>query len=81
MSGPSRRDVAYGLAVVSGAVLFFLIFAAIFVGSWVLVIIVLLAYAGAGALRALLWPGIAAVAGGLGWVGGKTAAILAPRVR
>jgi hypothetical protein len=90
-------------------VLFFLSFAAIFTGSWPLLLLFLLSYAAVGALavrlgevrpaplalvlaapalpwvlwllpasiaedgvlRALLWPGLATLAGGLGWLGGK----------
>jgi hypothetical protein len=112
MSAESRAVITYGLGLLGGTVLFFLSFAAIFVGSWVLLLCVLLCYAAAGALgvrvgrvapsaaalilaapavpwllwlfpaslaeagllRALLWPGIAGIAGGLGWLGGRVAA-------
>jgi hypothetical protein len=95
-----------------GAVLFFLAFAAIFNGSWAMLLLVLMLYAATGAcavwlggvtpsllalvlitpavpwvlwlfpasipkagvLRALLWPGIVALMGGLGWLGGVAAA-------
>jgi hypothetical protein len=117
MSAQSRVAITYGLGLVSGTLLFFLTFGAIFVGSWALLLFFLLGYAVAGAvgvrvggvapsslafvltlpavpwvlwlfpasvaeagfLRALLWPGIAVIAGGLGWLGGKTAAILRAR--
>ena len=92
-----------------GAVLFFLTFAAIFNGSWVMLLLFLLCYAAAGALavwaggvsplplalvliapalpwmawlfpasiaeagvlRALLWPRLVLLMGGVGWLGGK----------
>jgi hypothetical protein len=112
MSAESRAVITYGLGLLAGTVLFFLNFAAIFVGSWALLLCFLLCYAAAGALgvrlgrvtpgagalilaapavpwllwlfpgsvaeagllRALLWPGIAGIAGGLGWLGGWMAA-------
>jgi hypothetical protein len=114
MSAESRAVITYGLGLLAGTVLFFLNFAAIFVGSWALLLCFLLCYAAAGALgvrlggvtpgaaalilaapavpwllwlfpasvaeaglpRALLWPGIAGIAGGLGWLGGRMAAAL-----
>jgi hypothetical protein len=45
----------YGAAFVSGAALFFLCFAAIFNGSWPLLLVFLLGYAAAGALG--VWAG------------------------
>lgn len=45
-----REGVTYGLALLGGAVLFFLCFAAIFNGSWPLLLCFLLCYAVAGAL-------------------------------
>jgi hypothetical protein len=98
-------------------VLFFLAFAAIFNGSWWLLLFFLLGYAGAGALavwaggvapgplalvltapavpwvlwlfpasipeagfgRALLWPAMVVLMGGLGWLGGKAVAVAAAR--
>ncbi len=50
MRSLARAGPTYGAAFLGGAVLFFLIFAAIFNGSWVLLIFFLLCYAGAGAL-------------------------------
>lgn len=46
----SAAAMTYGAAVLAGAVLFFLCFAAIFNGSWTLLLIFLLCYAAAGAL-------------------------------
>jgi hypothetical protein len=109
--------ITYGLAVLTGALLFFFTFAAVFVGSWGMLLSVLLGYGAAGAvgtryggvapgsvalalcmpaapwvlwlvpavaaedglLRALSWPGLALLAGGLGWVGGKAAAVVSAR--
>ncbi|HEX6861475.1 MAG TPA: hypothetical protein VF414_01605 [Thermoanaerobaculia bacterium] len=111
-AGPARPALAYGAAFLAGAVLFFLVFAAAFNGSWTLLAAFLLCYGAAGALtvrlgrvaaapvalalvapalpwvlwlfpasipeaglaRALLWPGLVLVGGGLGWVGGRIAA-------
>jgi hypothetical protein len=50
MSAQSRASITYGLGLLSGALLFFLIFGAVFVGSWLLLLVVLLGYAVAGAL-------------------------------
>ena len=47
---PTRAGLTYGAAFIGGAVLFFLTFAAIFNGSWVLLLLFLLCYAEAGAL-------------------------------
>ena len=104
----SRAPLAYMSAVVIGAVLFFLCFAAAFNGSWTLLVSFMLCYGLAGAVgvragnaapgplavalvaaafpwmtwlfpasvaeaglpRALLWPAIVAVMGGLAWLGG-----------
>jgi len=109
---PGRAAIGYGVALLAGALLFFLIFAAIFNGSWSLLVLFLLGYAGAGALavrvgavrprpvalvlvapalvwimwlfpasipeaglrRALLWPALVVLMGGLGWLGGYAAA-------
>jgi hypothetical protein len=98
-------------------VLFFLNFAAVFNGSWALLLLFLLGYAAAGALavwaggvapgpvalvliapavpwvlwlfpasipeagvlRALLWPALVVLMGGLGWLGGKVAAVAGAR--
>ena len=117
MTSPRRAGFAYGVAFMGGAVLFFLSFAAIFTGSWPLLLVFLLTYAvlgalavrlggvsptplavvlaapalpwvlwlfpasiaEAGVLRALLWPGLATLAGGLGWLGGKAAAVARAR--
>jgi hypothetical protein len=46
----SRALPTYVLAVVSGTVLFFLIFGAVFVGAWPLLIVFLLCYMAAGAV-------------------------------
>jgi hypothetical protein len=111
--GNVRAALTYGAAFVVGAALFFLSFAAIFNGSWALLLLFLGCYAAAGALavwiggvspmalalvlagpalpwvlwlfpasileagvlRALLWPGLALLMGGLGWLGGKAVAI------
>jgi hypothetical protein len=113
MTAQSRAAITYGLGLLSGALLFFLIFGAVFVGSWLLLLVVLLGYAATGALgvriggvaprsmaltlaapavpwvlwlfptaaaeegflRALPWPGLALVAAGAAWVGGKAAAV------
>jgi hypothetical protein len=110
-SSGARAGLTYGAAFLGGGVLFFLTFAAIFNGSWALLILFLLGYAGAGALavrvgavpasaaalvlvapaapwmvwlfpasipeagvlRAMLWPGLVALMGGLAWLGGKVA--------
>jgi hypothetical protein len=50
MSTQSRAGLTYGVALLSGAVLFFLCFAAIFNGSWPLLLFFVLCYAAAGAL-------------------------------
>lgn len=55
MNSPARAGLTYGAALVCGAVLFFLNFAAIFNGSWPLLIFFLLGYAAAGALG--VWAG------------------------
>lgn len=60
MSARSRQAVAYGVCLVSGAALFFLCFAAIFNGSWPLLLFFLLGYVAAGALG--VWAGGAAPA-------------------
>ena len=52
MSTSSRRLVAQTCAVVAGAVLFFLVFAAVFVGAWPLLLALAGAYAAAGAIVA-----------------------------
>ncbi|HUR93886.1 MAG TPA: hypothetical protein VMY76_04855 [Gemmatimonadales bacterium] len=108
----ARTSVTYVLALVGGAILFFLVFAAAFNGIRSLLILFLLSYAGAGALgvrrggatpvplaitlvapaipwvtwlfpasvpesglwRALLWPGMVAIAFGLAWAGGAMSA-------
>ena len=105
----ARIGLTYGMALLGGAVLFFLNFAAIFNGSWSLLLFFLLGYTAAGALgvgvggvapaplalvlaapaipwlvwlfpasiaeagvvRALWWPGLGLLIGGLGWAGGK----------
>ena len=46
----SRAAVTYCLGFVAGVVLFFLSFGAVFTGAWPLLILFVLAYAGAGAL-------------------------------
>jgi hypothetical protein len=107
LTAQSRAGLTYAAALLSGAVLFFLCFAAIFNGSWPLLLVFLLCYAAAGAfgvwagrvkvvplalslaapalpwvlwlfpasiaeagvLRALLWPGLGVVMGGLAWLG------------
>lgn len=117
MTAQSRAAITYGLGLLSGALLFFLIFGAVFVSSWLSLLVVLLGYAAAGALgvrtggvaprsmaltlaapavpwvlwlfpaaaaeegllRALPWPGLALVAAGAGWVGGKAAAVWSAR--
>ena len=50
----------YSLALVAGATLFFLVFAAVFNGIWSLLVLFVLSYAGAGALGV----GVGAVAPG-----------------
>jgi hypothetical protein len=50
VSASSRATVMYVLALIAGAVLFFLIFGAVFVGAWPLLIVFLLCYAAAGAI-------------------------------
>jgi hypothetical protein len=55
MSTESRASLTYVAALLSGAVLFFLCFAAIFTGSWPLLCFFLLCYAAAGALG--VWVG------------------------
>ena len=50
MSVQSRAGLTYGVALFSGAVLFFLCFAAIFNGSWPPLLFLLVCYAAAGAL-------------------------------
>jgi hypothetical protein len=50
MSGLSREVVTYSLALATGAVLFFLCFAAVFNGIWPLLVLFVLCYAGAAAL-------------------------------
>ena len=42
--------MTYGLGLAAGAVLFFLLFGTVFVGSWLMLAMVLLGYAGAGAV-------------------------------
>jgi hypothetical protein len=117
LSSPLRAGLTYTGAVLGGAVLFFLSFAAIFNGSWPLLLFFLLCYAGAGAIgvavggvapaplaialsapavpwvlwlfpasipeaglvRALLWPALAVLMSGLGWLGGKAVAPAAAR--
>ena len=49
MSTRSRADLTFVAAFLAGIVLFFLVFAAIFNGSWPLLLLFLLCYAGAGA--------------------------------
>ncbi|HEY9505414.1 MAG TPA: hypothetical protein VIQ27_05565 [Gemmatimonadales bacterium] len=51
----ARAGLTYGVAFLGGAGLFFLTFAAIFNGSWSLLLFFLLAYVGAGALA--VWVG------------------------
>jgi hypothetical protein len=46
----SRASLSYVLALVGGALLFLLIFSAVFVGAWPLLILFLLCYAAAGAV-------------------------------
>jgi hypothetical protein len=113
----ARTGLTYGAAFLGGAVLFFLAFAAIFNGSWAMLLLFLLGYAAAGALavriggvaampvalvliapaapwllwlfpasiteagelRALLWPALVGLMGGLAWVGGKAAAFVRTR--
>jgi hypothetical protein len=108
MRAQVRSGLAYGMALLAGALLFFLSFAAIFNGSWPLLLCFLLGYAAVGALavwagdvtptplalvltapaipwvawlfpasipesgvvRALAWPVLVLIVGGLGWVGG-----------
>src|SRR5829696_5292187 len=53
-----RTIVTYCLALMGGALLFFLVFAAVFNGIWSLLIVFLLGYAAAGALG--VWIGGAA---------------------
>ena len=117
MSALARAGLTYGAAFLGGAVLFFLAFAAIFNGSWAMLLLFLLGYAAAGALavrigdvaampvalvliapaapwllwlfpasipeagvlRALLWPALVGLMGGLAWVGGKAAAFARAR--
>jgi hypothetical protein len=55
LSSPARTSLTFGAAFLCGAVLFFLCFAAIFNGSWVLLLLFLLGYALAGALGT--WAG------------------------
>jgi hypothetical protein len=55
LTSPTRTSLSIGAALLCGAVLFFLCFAAIFNGSWVLLLLFLLGYAVAGALGA--WVG------------------------
>jgi hypothetical protein len=55
LNSPTRPGLTYGAALVGGAVLFFLNFAAIFNGSWPLLAVFLLGYAAAGALA--VWAG------------------------
>ena len=112
-----RAGVVHVLGFLGGAVLFFLVFAAIFNGLWPLLIVFVLCYAAAGALgvrvggalpanmatalviaavpwtlwlfpasvleagllRALLWPGLVAVAWGIAWLGGRTAMVARTR--
>ncbi len=50
LSAQARVALTYGVALLSGAVLFFLCFAAIFNGSWPLLLFFVLCYAAAGAL-------------------------------
>jgi hypothetical protein len=50
VSSQSRSVLTYGVTFVSGAVLFFLSFAAIFNGSWALLLLFLLCYPVAGAV-------------------------------
>ena len=107
MSTGPRAGLTYAAAFVAGGVLFFLCFAAIFNGSWVMLLGILLCYVPAGAFgvrlghaapgslslvlvapavpwvlwlfpaslaetglwRALLWPGLVLLMGGLGWLG------------
>jgi hypothetical protein len=64
MIGLSREVVTYSLALASGAVLFFLSFAAVFNGIWPLLILFVLCYAGAGALGVRIGgaaPGLIAI--------------------
>ena len=117
MISRTRAGLTYGAALLAGAVLFFLNFAAVFNGSWALLLLFLLGYAAAGALavwaggvapgpvalvliapavpwvlwlfpasipeagvlRALLWPALVVLMGGLGWLGGKVAAVAGAR--
>src|SRR5687768_1710486 len=55
LSSQTRAGLTYGAALLAGAVLFFLNFAAVFNGSWALVLFFLLGYAAAGALT--VWAG------------------------
>jgi hypothetical protein len=50
VTSSSHGSTTYVLALVGGTVLFFLIFAAVFVGAWPLLIVFLLCYAAAGAV-------------------------------
>ena len=50
MNPSSPASLTYVLALIAGAALFFLIFAAVFVGAWPLLIAFLLCYAAAGAV-------------------------------
>lgn len=50
MTAQSRAAITYGLGLLSGALLFFLTFGAVFVGSWLLLLVVLVGYGAAGAL-------------------------------
>ena len=117
MSSQTRAGLTYGAALLAGAALFFLNFAAVFNGLWALLLLFLLGYAAAGGLavwagrvaagtvalvliapavpwmlwlfpasileagvlRALLWPGLVMLMGGLGWLGGKVAAVASAR--
>jgi hypothetical protein len=54
LSSPARTSLTLVAAFLGGAVLFFLCFAAIFNGSWSLLLLFLLGYAVAGALGAWL---------------------------
>ncbi|HET6837194.1 MAG TPA: hypothetical protein VFH24_04065 [Gemmatimonadales bacterium] len=55
MTPQSREGLTYAAALLSGAILFFLCFAAIFNGAWRLLLFFLLCYAAAGALG--VWAG------------------------
>ena len=60
MRAGARAGLTYGAAFLGGAVLFFLAFAAIFNGSWGMLLLFLLGYAAAGAL-AVRVGGVAAM--------------------